>query len=79
MATTHLRLFALAHLGGSNNNIRTIKVIFKTEAEARPVIENFNRDIIPVAADKEVGDIDVTRDRTVAKRKLLGALRNYLF
>lgn len=69
----------MAHLGSSNNNIRTIKVIFKSEAEARPVIENFNSDIIPAAADKEVGDIGMTRDRTVAKRKLLSALRNYLF
>lgn len=75
MSTNHLILFRLGSPSSSNKG--PIKVIFMSEWEAREVIENFNREII-AAAEKEFGDVGVTRDRTIAERKMLKALRNDL-
>lgn len=52
MSTNHLRLFRLVS-PSSRNKACPIKVIFRSEREAREVIENFNREIIAVA-DKEL-------------------------
>lgn len=75
LADMTFKLFRLGAAG--KDKIRPVKVILKSETDVQLLLKNFNKEAV-AAADDLFQEIGLTRDRTVAERRLLETLRGEL-